>query len=258
MKNKYSKILVLLTVIVLVLSFVSAEASNKEDNKAKLERNKANEPLDKITFIHYKDGTVKEMGRAASGNQYGNQNKLAVCYKLLGVKWNLLPVSYVIGSTDSFVISAISTATTTWDKATSKNLFTIYTTDPLAMWDDGITNPVDYKNEYVFGSYSNNNVIAVTVIWYTRYGMQIVDYDVLFNTYYTWKDCSIETCSVDTRDMDLQNIATHETGHGIGLADLYTSTCSAVTMYGYASVGELIKRTLEKADITGLQKMYGI
>ena len=58
--------------------------------------------------------------------------------------------------------------------------------------------------------------------------------------------------------MDLQNIATHELGHGVGLADIYDTTCSAVTMYGYSNNGDIQKRTLEVPDIRGLQTLYGI
>jgi len=234
MKNKYSKILVLLTITVLILSFVSAIPTN----------NKAKEPLDKITFIHYKDGTMKAVG--------GN-SRLPICYKLMGVKWGDLPVNYVINPTnsqdlsESFVTNAIFASAETWDAATSKELFNNgYGIDSSATW--GIA---DYKNAYVFGTYSDNNVIAVTNIWYTRRDRQIVDYDVLFNTYYNWGDATLNPLL-----MDLQNIATHETGHGIGLADIYTTSCSAVTMFGYSGYGDISKRTLEKADITGLQKMY--
>jgi predicted Zn-dependent protease len=84
----------------------------------------------------------------------------------------------------------------------------------------------------------------------------IIDYDVMFDTDFAWKICSAGVdCSVA---MDLQNIATHETGHGIGLADIYDSSCSAVTMYGYSWYGDTQKRSLEPPDITGLQKLYGI
>lgn len=209
---------------------------------------KQTEPLDKITFIHYKDGTVKMVGGAANS---------PVCYKLLGVQWKTLPVSYVInpGSYNSnFVTGAISASTKTWDDATSKTLFNGFIIDSSATLDDSASQ-VDYRNEYVFGSYTDSNVIAITNIWYTRYGKQIVDYDVLFNTYYNWKDCSVVGSCPSS--MDLQNIATHETGHGLGLSDIYSSKCSAVTMYGYSSYGETNKRTLEPADITGLQKIYG-
>ena len=107
-------------------------------------------------------------------------------------------------------------------------------------------------NTIAFGDYPDNNVIAVTSIWYTRRGKQIVEFDQLYNTRYTWGDAVINP-SV----MDLQNIVTHELGHGVGLGDIYSTACSTVTMYGYSSYGETIKRTLEQPDIDGFQKMYG-
>ena len=56
--------------------------------------------------------------------------------------------------------------------------------------------------------------------------------------------------------MDFENIVTHEHGHVFGLDDLYTSTCSEETMYGYATEGETKKRTLESGDIMGIQRLY--
>jgi hypothetical protein len=211
------------------------------------DQSRANDPLEKITFIHYKDGSIKPIGSPA---------KAPTCYKLLGVKWKSLPVSYTINPdsyAESFVTSAISAGTEEWDAHTSANLFNGYTVDYSADWDD-TPDKVDYINEYSFGAYPDSNVIAVTNVWYTRLGRQIVDYDVLFNTYYTWADCTQTNCS---DKMDLQNIAIHETGHGIGLADIYSSTCSDQTMYGYSWYGDITKRDLAYGDITGLQKMYG-
>ncbi|MBU2577818.1 matrixin family metalloprotease, partial [Patescibacteria group bacterium] len=95
-------------------------------------------------------------------------------------------------------------------------------------------------------------VIAVTTIWYNPATKAIVEFDIMFDTDWTWGDATI-----DTAKMDLQNIATHEFGHGVGLADVYDSACSAVTMYGYSDYGETQKKTLETPDITGLQKLYG-
>ena len=56
--------------------------------------------------------------------------------------------------------------------------------------------------------------------------------------------------------MDLQNIATHEFGHGAGLDDLYEDSCSEETMYGYAENGETKKRTLGSGDIAGIVELY--
>lgn len=234
-----------LFVIVAVLVMVGIATA-----KSKPLPKKPTEPVEKITFIHYKDGTIKEKGGRA---------RLSNCYQLLGVKWKNLPVSYVInpnGYDENFVKEAISNALKEWDLHTSALLFDDYLIDNSATWDD-TPEEVDYQNEYVFGEYPDPSVIAVTNIWYTKYSRQIVDYDVLFNTYYNWFDCSQTTCTSENKGMDLQNIATHETGHGIGLADVYKENCSAVTMFGYSYYGEIQKRTIEKPDITGLQILYG-
>ncbi|HJW97409.1 MAG TPA: matrixin family metalloprotease [archaeon] len=207
-------------------------------------KEKYQEPLDKVTFIHYSNGKVKPTSSAP-------------CFKLMGVKWKMLPVNYVINPSNSGlpvadIVNALSSSAEEWDSRTSANLFGTYLINYSAAWDD-TASQVDYTNEYVFGPYPQTNVIAVTNIWYTRYGKQIVDYDVMFNTYYAWGDGTLNPSL-----MDLQNIATHETGHGLGLSDVYNSGCFAVTMYGYSTEGDIGKRTLEQPDITGLQKMYGI
>jgi len=200
--------------------------------------------LERVDFIHY-----------AKPNGPAKPAKTETCYKLMGVKWNPLPVSYIINPTNSqglgenFVASAISTSAETWDEATSKELFNdAYTIDTAVQYGDQ-----DYKNAIAFGDYPDSRVIAVTSVWYTRVGKRIVEFDVLFNTGFAWGD-ALGGSSV----MDLQNITTHELGHAVGLSDIYSTTCSAVTMYGYSDYGETQKRTLEQADITGLQKIYGI
>jgi len=211
------------------------------------------EKPEKITFIHFKDGKIKAIDKDA-------KPAANICYKLLGVKWLTTPISYAInpinpgGLSESFVTNAIFLSAEEWDKYTSQELFgNMYSIDYNATWDDEVP---DYRNEYVFGAYPQSNVIAVTNIWGYFSGpkpnRRIVEYDVLFNTYYDWGDATLNPAV-----MDLQNIATHETGHGVGLADLY-NTCVQETMYGYSNYGETDKRTLNSGDIAGIQKLYGI
>lgn len=206
--------------------------------------------LEKIEFIHYKKGYARPETAKAP--------KPLTCYKFLTptkVKWTALPASYVINPVnlvqtldETFVTSAISTSAETWDAATSKELFNnVYTVDNTATY--GVQ---DYKNAITFGNYPTAGVIAVTTIWYNPATKSIVEFDVMFDIDWTWGDAT-----VDAIKMDLQNIATHELGHGIGLGDVYDSVCSAVTMFGYSDYGEIIKRTLETPDIVGLQTLYG-
>lgn len=201
--------------------------------------------LEKVVFIHYANGKSEVKGA-----------KAPTCYKLLGVKWRSLPVSYVVDpALEATVGGAVGVSAETWDAATTKELFNDSYTIASANWDSDYP---DGKNEYSFGNYSQSGVIAVTVVWsgvpLGSKGRQIIEYDVLFDTDYPWGDADVSGFSV----MDLQNIAVHETGHGVGLGDVYDSACGAVTMYGYSDYGETSKRTLEQPDITGLRKLYGI
>lgn len=200
--------------------------------------------LERVDFIHY-----------AKPSKPAKAPKVPTCYKLLGVKWKGLPVSYVINPANNdelsqdFITAAVSSSAEAWDDATSAELFNNgYETDETAQYGQQ-----DYKNTIAFGDYPDSNVIGVTSIWFTRVGRQIVEFDILLNDDYAWGDAEINPAV-----MDLANIATHELGHGVGMDDIYSSSCSEVTMYGYSTEGETKKRTLEQPDVAGLQKMYGI
>lgn len=256
MKTKFLK-LALLSVVFALFPLTTSAGMLIPANENAQERAKAPEKspvitetetgawnLEKVDFIHY-----------AKPPQPAKGPKAPTCYKLMGVKWKSLSVNYVINPTNpdnlstEFVTSTLSTSAETWDNATASELFNDnYSVDGNAQY--GIQ---DFKNAITFGNYSDPNVIAVTSIWYTRVGKQIVEFDMLLDTDFTWGDASVNSSL-----MDLQNIATHELGHGVGLNDIYSSFCSEATMYGYSNYGDIIKRTLEPPDITGLQSMYGL
>lgn len=203
--------------------------------------------LERIDFIHYKKGYAKPEGIGL---------KQPSCYKFLSgskPRWKSFPVNYVINPSnpqslsESFVTSAISTSAETWDASTSVELFNdVYSIDSTAVF--GVQN---YQNALAFGNYPSSGVIAVTSIWWNPTTKAIVEFDILFDTDFAWGNAD-----VDSSKMDLQNIAVHEIGHGVGLGDIYDSVCGEVTMYGYSTEGETKKRSLETPDITGLQKLY--
>ncbi len=253
MRARFNLMFGVLAAVFLLLSITAAAsmmipANDKAKENAKAPENSpvigVNWDLERVDFIHY----VKPP------NSGGGGAKVETCYKLMGVKWKSLPVNYVINPSnpqnlsEEFVTSAISTSAETWDAATPTELFNnAYTINYGAQY--GVQN---YRNEIDFGNYPDNRVIAVTSVWYTRVGKSLVEFDMRFNTRFSWGDAT-----VNNSKMDLKNIAVHELGHSVGLADIYRVTCSPVTMYGYSSNGETSKRTLEQPDITGLQQMYG-
>jgi predicted Zn-dependent protease len=250
MKHKMVMIILGMAVFLLLVMAASggmlipASDTGKEHSQAP-----ANSPeigdnfdLERIDFIHY----AKPPGVVKPG-------KTTTCYKLLRLKWTNLPVTYVINPSTQedldpvFVTDAIVTAAETWDDASSRELFGSYSEDVTATYGN-----LDGKNVIAFGPYQDPNVIAVTSFWFSRSRGQIVEADILFNEYWAWG-----TADSPGDQMDIQNIATHEFGHVLGLDDLYTDSCKEVTMYGYSSLEEIKKQTLELPDIEGLQKIYG-
>ena len=182
----------------------------------------------------------------------GGGGKTSLGYKLTGYKWLTLPLTIKVnpdGLAADFVNSAITASAEAWDAEANAELVDTYQTSTSVTL-DGPT--ADGVNEIVFGPIADSNIIAQCTFWFNRRTKSIVDFEIVFNTYYTWGDATA-TSGV----MDVQNIATHELGHGFGLADLYDAQWSEQTMYGYGDVGETKKRTLESGDIAGIQKLYG-
>jgi len=272
MRNKKIVLVVFVGFVLFAVSSASAQGfiplsekgrdKNRADNSSVIEETGEHlvlspPGLEKILFVHYKKGFAKPPWAGKK------PKKEAKCYAFLarGLKWkDDLPIDYVIDPTNSdlaedFVASAISAGAEEWDTHTDAELFN----DEYEIVHDGTwdSDTPDGRNEMVFGDYPDTNVIGVAVVWGYFSGppgqRRIVEFDVLFDTDFAWGDATI-----NSGVMDLENIATHEIGHGLGLADIYDSSCSEVTMYGYSEEGETKKRTLEQPDITGIRELYGI
>jgi hypothetical protein len=96
--------------------------------------------------------------------------------------------------------------------------------------------------------------VAATYYWAS--GNNLTEIDLVFNDQgYTWWNGS---GSCGGNKMDIWNIAAHETGHWLCLADLYGGGDTAKTMYGYVNYCETNKRTLEADDIAGIIAIYGV
>lgn len=188
-------------------------------------------------------------------------------YKVFA-KWLLsdLPVKYKINPTGSGMPSAevetiVTLSAEEWDDGdysnwggVSRELFSYIGSSAKTYADLAWTSgDLDGENTIVFGDYTEANVIAVTLIWYTRVTKRILEFDMVFDTSWKWGDAEVE----DTAVMDLQNIATHELGHAVGLGDLYRPNTTLETMYGYADYDEIIKRDLYNGDIAGITSLYG-
>ena len=210
-------------------------------------------------FVH-KRGTIKP-GGVTGGSRTGS-----TCYTYLasGAKWKILE-PWVVNPTNTYGLSDLSVFSildggiAKWEDAADGNVNGIPganiigqgSTTSLPLLADE-TAP-DGQNEVYFGQL-DPGTIAVTIVWGIFSGptrnRQLVEWDQVFNTHYPWSD----TGAPDA--MDFNNIATHELGHTVGMGDLYTSSCTEETMYGYGDLGETKKQTLNAGDITGINNLY--
>ena len=204
--------------------------------------------LERITFIHY-----------AKPNDRSKPvwDDSADKYKLLwgGIKW-FKTISYKVSTNEmpdglgsENVRKILEVSSETWDaEVDNKELFSMpsLTDEPV---DSG-----DNENTVGWDSL-NPGIIAICSMLFYPATKEIVESDIVFNTYYTWG--FLDPANSDTDKMDLQNIATHEFGHN-GLNDLYMPPSTALTMYGYSGEGETDKRDLGTGDRLGIQKLYGL
>jgi len=223
--------------------------------------------LEKVVFIHYKKGYGKPTGCNNDGVCQGwedlscadciggedpEEPDTSSCHAFLDkwAKWKDLPQDLVIHP-DLDNLTILNSASE-WDAHTPTILFGTYSIDDSASWD---SDAPDGRNDLVFGDYPQEGVIGVAIVWGYFSGppsnRRIVEFDILFDTDFTWGDAT-----VDPSVMDLQNIATHELGHAVGLGDLYDTVCAEETMYGYSDYGETKKRDLNDGDIAGIKSLY--
>lgn len=193
--------------------------------------------LVKVTHIHY----AKSVDKA-------RPVKTDTCYKLLGYRWGDVIQYSIQVSASPELATPIKVSAKTWDNQTGKALFS----DTFPSTSGKTWGQRDYVNLVTYGDDPREGVIAVTSTWYTLGRTKwAVESDILFDTDFNWDPAT------DSPSMNLQNIATHEIGHTLGLGDLYVDSCKDVTMYGYSYEGDTAKSTLELPDITGIQKLYG-
>lgn len=225
--------------------------------------------LTQVVFIRYFASTGQKVNAQVVDIGDPDGDGARDGYILLGLWWNMAKypngVPYVInpsaakyyGLSQSNVVAEIKASLESWDAVVEVEL---YSDSPVVdvRARASLRRP-DYKNVITWARISSKDIVAVASIWYNSSTKEIVDADIILNSYYKWGiDLDDEeTGHALTDAFDIQNIVTHEAGHWSGLDDIYDVTYWAMTMYGYAECGEVIKISLEPGDITGVQAVYG-
>jgi hypothetical protein len=233
------------------------------------------EPVVREVFVDYPkehpgpDAQAKPVGAPKGGSACTlPATELCTDFKYTGIHWATPTVTYYVnesGAAPSGSSSAIEAAFGAWqteslDSRSDALKNVVGTTDMSAIYYVFDKTPVgpqtgpvdDMKNVVFFADLSSqcSNCLAATWYWYNRYDKHLVQFDIGFNTHYAW------SVAGEAVKYDVQNVATHEVGHTLLLSDLYVAKDGALTMYGYADVGETDKRDLGAGDVLGVRKAY--
>jgi hypothetical protein len=169
-------------------------------------------------------------------------------YVPYGWKWATIPVDYYINPANLDVPAAVAIAeiqagAAGWaDQSSSPFRFNyVGTTKATTVSNNG-------RNEVFFRNASSGAAIATTYYWYS--GGSGVDADIVFwDGAYKFHGGSTGC----TWGFYIQDVATHEFGHALGLGHTLISDATMKSGQGYCSTS---KRTLAADDIGGVEYLY--
>jgi hypothetical protein len=167
-------------------------------------------------------------------------------YTTSGYKWPTSQVSYYVNPASKHVspsaaIAAVQAAAAVWSQQSRANIALVY-----AGQTNGSTAQLNYKNEVFFRGEAGGGY----TYWWAS-GGSLVDADIIMYEgsikYFTGSD----TCT--GYGQYVEDLATHEFGHVLGLRH---SSDSIATMYSTTGYCDPNWRTLAADDIAGIESLY--
>jgi hypothetical protein len=169
-------------------------------------------------------------------------------YSLKAYKWNKSQASYFVNPAnhdvaESAAEAAVRAGADAWSTQSNASFAWVYAGRTTAS-----TVSANGKSEVFFRNESNGSTIATTYWWSDASG-HLVEADIKFYDggykFFTGTSCSA--------GQFIEDVATHEFGHGLGLNH---SSLSTATMYPTNGACSQNWRTLSADDIAGVEKLY--
>lgn len=162
-----------------------------------------------------------------------------------------MPIVYHVNADDAASwpegVGAIIRSFMSWERAPGAYVRFDYagTTDKKGAYDDGQNIVAWVREAWPYGS----DTIAVAVLWVSRDTRRIEGFDVVLNgENFVW------ATDGDPQAVDVQDVATHEGGHAIGLTHSVTST--GATMFPVMVPGETKKRFITEEERLIIRLIY--
>jgi hypothetical protein len=175
---------------------------------------------------------------------------MTTAYSTLGHKWAVQQVPYYVNPANKYMsetaaLSAIQAAASNWTAQSNANILLYYMGRT-----SGASISANGRNEVFFRDESSGGMYGQTYVWWDGTGTLIETDTVFYTGSYTFL---ADGAACPGGALYLQDAATHELGHALGLAHSGVSTAS---MNPYMSACTTSFRTLDADDLAGIESLY--
>lgn len=177
-----------------------------------------------------------------------------------GLRWKSFPVPYaisteglhqdvnadgIVDSTDSAAAKqAVANAFGTWDAENHP---------PGLMFAESLSPKIAVGWSFIDGP---GGTLAIASVSHSAATKEIKGVSITYDSGDSWRVYGGLSCTSQGAAFDIEDIASHEIGHAIGLAHVSKAGDAALTMYPTAGQGETHKRTLGTGDKKGVDALY--
>ena len=161
----------------------------------------------------------------------------------LGASWKTFPVTYHIAASGDNA-AAITRAFATFEAQEHPK-------GPFFSQQGSSGQNIDVSFAPIDGP---SGVLARTSYSYYRQTKAFVEVNIVFDSAENWANYAGIFCGSQGSGIDVEAVATHELGHGVGCG--HSSSSTALTMYPYYSSGATHQRTLATGDAKCVDALY--
>ncbi|MGH9985106.1 MAG: matrixin family metalloprotease, partial [Nitrososphaeraceae archaeon] len=164
-----------------------------------------------------------------------------------GVRWKSFPITYAIDITNSGVDpnearNAVIKGFDEFDAYIQGQTFMLI--------NDFNTAEITFAWELIDGA---GGALGITTFFYNPETLEIDSAEIVLDRGDIWFVSAAQSCAGTGSSQDIQNVATHELGHAVGLGHV---SDNLLTMYTTSTAGETLKRSLGNGDRAGLNFLY--